>query len=564
MSARLLCAVSCLALASAAFAARPAPLVYTIGPVIEDGGIHAVQVELQFHAGATRETTLELPNQWGGKDRLYEALGDFQVLGADVALAAGSKPEERVIRHAPHARITIRYRVRHADEGPLRDGNPYRPIVQSQRLQLLGEAFVVAPADTPMTRPVEVHFREFPKAWAFASDLEHQHLDFESLLQSVTVAGDFRVLSRMVVGMPLRVAIQGTWPFTDAQLADNLAMISRAQHQFWGDDARPYLVTFTQIDGATSGGGTGLGDAFAMFATADFDTRDTLRALAHEMTHTWIPRRVGQLSGDPQSEALDYWFSEGFTDYYASRVLMSSGIWSPLDFANAFNTAAKRYASSPARNAPNSAIGTGFWKDSNLQQLPYDRGMLFATWLDGKLRTSSQGRVSLDAVMLAMHRRFERSPGPMRQAFLAEVAALGLDIHREFADVIEAGADVVLDADAFAPCGRVRTDELPSFHRGFDADATMRNGMRIAGVDPALPAYSAGMRDGMTLVKRDAGVIGDSGQELAYRVLDQGVERVIRYLPRGHGITRTQLLELKGSLDGAALAQCNRRLGAAD
>lgn len=562
--ARLLGALSCLAWAPTALAASPAPLVYTIGPVIEEGGVRAVQVELQFLAGAGRETTLELPNAWGGKDQLYSALGEFQVQGPGATLQAGASPELRVVQHAPHARVTVRYRVHHADEGPARTGNPYRPIVLPQRLQLLGEAFVVAPADTPMTHPVQVHFKGFPKAWAFASDLEHGRLDFESLLQSVTVAGDFRVLTRRVLGAPLRVAIQGNWSFTDASLADNLAAISRAQHHFWGDEARPYLVTFTQIDGATSGGGTGLGDAFAMFATADFDTRDTLRALAHEMTHTWIPRRVGIVSSEQQVEALDYWLSEGFTDYYANRVLMNAGLWSPQEFAVSFNVAAKRYASSAARNAPNSAIGTGFWKDSSLQQLPYDRGMFFATWLDWKLRDASQQRLTLDDVMRAMHRRFQQSPAPIRQAFLDAVRGQGLEIEREWSAFIDAGGDILLEEGTFAPCGVVRTEELPSFHRGFDIDATMNNKMQVTGVDPGLPAYRAGMRDGMTLVKRDAGVIGDSSQELAYRVLDQGVERVIRYLPQGHGTTRTQSLELKKDLGGAALAECRRRLGAAN
>jgi predicted metalloprotease with PDZ domain len=554
----------CVAMASTAVTGRPAPLIYTIGPVIEERGARSIQIELQFRAGAARETRLELPNEWGGKDRLYDALSDLEVRGANAQLVTGDNLESRVLHHPPNAPITLRYRVHHADEGPARTGNPYRPVIAPKRLQLLGEAFVVAPADTPMTHPVQVRFQGFPKQWALASDLEHGSLDFQSLLQSITVAGDFRVLSRLVLGMPLRVAIQGAWPFTDAQLVDNLAAISRAQHHFWGDDAQPYLVTFTQIDGATSGGGTGLGDAFAMFATADFDTRDITRALAHEMTHTWIPGRVGQLAGDQPAEALDYWFSEGFSDYYANRVLMSSGIWSPREFAASFNTAARRYASSPVRNAPNSAIGTGFWKDSSLQQLPYDRGMLFATWLDRKLRAASQGRMSLDVVMRAMHRRFERGPEPLRRAFLAEVAALGVDIHREFTDFIEAGGDVVLDADTFGPCGRVRIDELPSFHRGFDVDATMRNGMRITGVDPGLPAYSAGLRDGMTILAREAGVIGDSSQELAYRVLDSGAERVIRYLPRGHGVTRTQSLELEIGADSNAPGECRRRLGAVD
>ena len=292
---------------------------------------------MRFRADASRETTLELPNEWGGKERLYEALDDIQVQGAGASIAPGPKPELRVIKHAPNALLRIRYRVHHADEGPNREGNPYRPVILPQRIQFIGETVFAAPAGTKMNRPVEVQFKGFPKSWAFASDLEHGRLALESLQSSITVAGDFRVLTRQVHGAPLRVAIQGKWPFTDEWFADSLAAISRAQYDFWQDQARPYLVTFTQIDGPTSSGGTGLGDAFAMFSTPDPNPHNVIRTLAHEMTHTWIPGRIGTVPEDPQVEALDYWLSEGFTDYYAQRVLVRAGIWSPADFAASFN-----------------------------------------------------------------------------------------------------------------------------------------------------------------------------------------------------------------------------------
>jgi len=108
--------------AAPVFAAPPpAPLIYTISPVIEGGTVRALAIELRFRtAAATRETTLQLPNEWGGKDRLYEALEDIQVQGTGASLAPGTKPELRIIKHAPNALLRIRYRVHHADEGPNR------------------------------------------------------------------------------------------------------------------------------------------------------------------------------------------------------------------------------------------------------------------------------------------------------------------------------------------------------------------------------------------------------------------------------------------------------------
>jgi len=538
------------------------PLVYAVEPVFESGQVRAMAVELQFTAGDSRETVLELPQTWGGQDKLYEALDGFSARGKQASVAPGAEPWQRVVRHAPGTRVRLRYVVHHADPGPTRNGNPYRPIVLPQRTQLLGATVFAAPAGTPGGHPVEISFRNFPKSWTFASDLERDPLTFDDLVESITVAGDFRLLTRQVAGAPLRIAVHGQWPFTDEYFADTLAAISAAQYAFWREPAQPYVVTLLQKDGPTSGGGTGRGAGFAMFATPDFSPRDLIRALAHEMMHHWIPRRLGELPEQHAQEALEYWLSEGFTDYYTFRMLLNSGVWNTGDVVEGFNVALKRYAGSPVRNAPNARIAAEFWADSNVGQLPYDRGLLFATYVDWKLRRGSNGVRTLDDVMRAMRERFARSPGPIRAAFIDAVAEQGVDVGRGLAEFIDAGGDIVIDADTFSPCGSVVAEDLPVFHRGFDVEATTKNQMRIAGVDPELPAWRAGLRDGMTLLGREFGTIGDPLQEIGYRVNDQGQERVIRYLPQGHGTARTQSVRLRTDLSAADSKACARRLGA--
>lgn len=557
-----LLAVTGLGLMGSVCVGADAPLVYELEPVFESGIVKAIAVDLRFKAGATGETILELPQKWGGQDKLYEALDGFVVRGKRTSIAPGAEPWQRILRHAPGAAVRLRYLVNHADPGPTRNGNPYRPFVLPERVQLLGATVFAAPAGVREDQPVEIHFRNFPKSWSFASDLERSPLTYRDLMESITVAGDFRVLTRQVRGAPLRIAMNGQWPFTDDYFADTLASIAGAQYDFWRERAQPYVVTLLQTDGPTSGGGTGRGAGFAMFATPDFSPRDMIRALAHEMLHHWIPRRLGELPAEHEGEALEYWLSEGFSDYYTLRLLVNAGVWSAADFATALNVALKRYAGSPVRNAPNTRIAAEFWADSNVGQLPYDRGLLFAIYVDSKLRGASNGVRTLDDVMRAMRGRFDRTPGPIRDAFVDVVAEYGVDVRRELADSIDAGGDITLDADTFMPCGTVTSEDLPVFHRGFDVEATTRNQMRISGVDPELPAFRAGLRDGMTLLAREFGTVGDATQEIGYRVSDQGVVRVIRYLPQGHGTARTQSLRLRTDLDTAHVQACARRLGA--
>jgi hypothetical protein len=68
------------------------------------------------------------------------------------------------------------------------------------------------------------------------------------------------------------------------------------------------------------------------------------------------------------------------------------------------------------------------------------------------------------------------------------------------------------------------------------------------------------MRDGMRLLGRDSGKIGDSSVEIAYRVADETGERLIRYLPEGKAEVEVQRIELTVG-DTAQEARCRTRLG---
>jgi len=105
------------------------------------------------------------------------------------------------------------------------------------------------------------------------------------------------------------------------------------------------------------------------------------------------------------------------------------------------------------------------------------------------------------------------------------------------------------------------TRQVPNFHRGFDIDATTAKGNVISGTDPDSPAYAAGMRDGMQLIKRASGEIGNAQIEIDYLVMDGDRERHIRYLPRAKGEHSVQMLHIDPGLDAAGQAQCRRVLG---
>jgi predicted metalloprotease with PDZ domain len=155
-----------------------------------------------------------------------------------------------------------------------------------------------------------------------------------------------------------------------------------------------------------------------------------------------------------------------------------------------------------------------------------------------------------------MRRRARGGAEYAADVFTASAPLIGLDLGSDLETYVTDGAPILLPEDLLAPCGAITTRDVPNFHRGFDIQATQANNNIIAGVDPTLPAYTAGLRDGMVLIRRDGGEIGNAEIEIAYVVRDGETERTFRYLPRGRGSFVTQRLELTQDLEGERLAQC--------
>lgn len=545
----------------AGFAAPPPRVEYTFTPILSDGVLTAVQVDLRFRGEVEGETDLRLPNEWGGQTELYRSVEGLSVVSG-ATMQETDSPERRVLTHQPAARIHVRYRVIQDWDGDpsAEGGNPYRPIVRPTYFHFIGDAALVIP-DIDGLSPARVRARNLPRGWTFASDLEHP-VNLGRANASIIVGGDFRIVHAAAPN--LRLAIRGNWTFTDADLMSRANDIIAGQRRFWGDETAPYLVTVIELtlpnQNSVSVGGTGLGDAFAFFSTPNADAHMIARTFAHESMHSWIPGAIG---GMPQEgEAANYWLSEGFTDFYTGRILVRDGVWTPAQFAEAFNRQLTEYARSSVRTAPNDRILADYWNNQEVQRLPYQRGQLLATLWDARLRAA--GVRDFDDVVLEMRAR-ARARDPLKAAAMFPIVAqsMGLDLRDDLRTYVEQGAAVLLPEDVLAPCGRIETRAAPVFHRGFDIAATRANNNTITGVDPALPAHAAGLRNGMVLIRRDGGEIGDAEQEIAYVVRDGQTERTIRYMPRGQGSYTLQQLVLVPDLDGDRLAQCVRVLGGA-
>lgn len=542
-------------LIAAAPAAAADGVAYSLSPVMTGGSLTALTVELRFDGDGDGETVIELPDRWAGTPDLWKAVSDVTATGGTVT----GEGATRTIRHGANAPLVVRYRL--ASNGAAEPGPDYhkaQPVVRPGWFFFHGEGLFATPRGRD-DAPATFRWAGWPAGWKMASDLDHLAGRPGTVGDIVESAGigspDLQLIERQVDGAPFRLAMRGQWTFQPEALADRVAAVMHAENAYWGDKGRAFFVPVAPMvpEGlGRSTNGTGRTDGFAIASTTNYRLEDATQFLAHEYMHSWLPREIGgQLR---ENEGEGYWLNEGFVDFAAARALVRSGIWSIEDYATSQNAVLMRLATSPARNLDNKTLAARFWSDGIAQQMPYDRGNIFALWLDAKLAAKG----GLDPV-LKRQRAMAKVANSMGAPALFPTAvreATGIDVGADIARHIDRGEPVTLPSRI--ACLDVKTVDRPAFHRGFDIDATTPDDV-IRGTDPKGNAWAAGLRDGMKLIAREAGEIGNPAVEIAYRVGIGGSEKVLRWMPVAAAPVRLQQL-IVPALDAAARKECAARL----
>jgi predicted metalloprotease with PDZ domain len=540
------------------------PIAYVMSPELHDGQLIALDISLQLRAGPGGRARLQLPNESAGGSEFWRNIRDLKVEGAKSV--SEPSPAERLIEAAPGSPLTVRYRLVSAfDHDPdVTELDTYKPLIRPRRFWIYGETALVRPKDWKTV--ATFRWIGAPPGFGFASNLEHAHgkpVPLQDVLQTVAVGGpDLVVRSRNLSGSTLRVAILGPFDFPPDTFVDAAARVIAGERAFWGRREGPFLVTLAalrRVPTSISIRGEGRGDAFAI-QTGSNTPLDNIRViLAQEYFHTWNPRRLGGARGNT-TDRLDYWFSEGFTDFYARRLALRAQVIDLRSFVKAWNGALREYAASPVRTAPNARILADFWKNSEVGQLPYERGSMLAAKWDRELRDASHDRIGLDDIMRAMRdsAASRRRNAPSAVALFVQTAArFGLDVRGDVDRAVERGQAILLPPDTFGGCLVVSTQEVPRFDSGY-AVATRDGKLVIVKAPPDGPAYAAGIREGMAYVHRDAGEPGDPLTPYKVRINEGETERVVTYLPQGEGMETLQQVVVPKDLTPAAQAACAR------
>ncbi|WP_426117200.1 M61 family metallopeptidase [Massilia sp. PWRC2] len=416
--------------------------------------------------------------------------------------------------------------------------------------------------------------------------------DYDELIDHPVEMGDFALASFKAHGVAHDIVISGHVPNLDmARLQADLQAICETQIAFFEPKTRQApmarYVFLTLAVGDGYGGLEHRASTALICARADLPVVSTPRQLAagdgylkflglcsHEYFHTWNVKRIKPAAFAPydlQNETYTslLWLFEGFTSYYDDLLLVRAGL---IDEATYLTLQAKTISSvlrgsgrtkQSVAASSFDAWGKYYRQDENAPNAIvsyYTKGSLVALAFDLTIRAKTEGKKSLDDVMLALWQRVGRDfydgakPGP-RGISAAAVEALfddatGLRLKPLFNRYVR-GTDELPLAKLYAPFGIRLLDERKSNKPSFDA-AIGRDGAdsKLAQVHEGGAAHLAGLSAGDILVAVDGLRVGGTAASLEGLLARYQVGQSVQV----HAFRRDELMAFEVLLQGERIA----------
>jgi len=374
--------------------------------------------------------------------------------------------------------------------------------------------------------------------------------DYDELIDHPVELGDFALATFTAHGVPHDIVITGNVPNLDmARLSADLKKICEAQIAFFEPKSKrapmSRYVFMTMAVGDGYGGLEHRASTALICARSDLPVkgkaestdgyRTYLGLCSHEYFHTWNVKRIKPAMFAPYDLREEgytslLWLFEGFTSYYDDLFLVRTGLIDTPDYLkmlsktingvlrgsgrrkqsvaeSSFDAWVKYYRQD--ENAPNAIVSY------------YTKGSLVALGLDLTIRAETNGRKSLDDVMLALWQRFGRDFYSRKggkgvgedeaEALFEEVG--GVKLKRFFDRYIRGTEDLPLD-QLMAPFGVAYADVRKDAKPGMNVRVT-RDGddAKLANVYEGGAGQRAGLSAGDRLVALDGVRIPPAGMD---------------------------------------------------
>lgn len=528
----------------------------TVDPALKSAG--PVLLELA-------DVTFNVPSA-GGQIRLlaaHDAQGPLQLTAQAIGEGDTGKRQWLPDR-ATQGPITIRYRV--PVEGALAPRGAAPPIElrnETGAVSGSGATFLLRPPGGRYLFRVHWDLAALPAGATAVSSLGYgpvEPLPADTLDSVYFMAGDLGVFPTDAGAHPDRADFFSAWqghpPFDAPELMATARTLRERFIAFFDADRSPYGIML-RPNPVNPGGGIGLHRSFVVTFDDRTDVTDLEFTLSHEMFHTFQPRLDG--GGEPNTSLANAWFNEGLAVFYQREFLLRAGLIDTATYLEDLNRHAARYYTNALADTPNRDVPAGFWRDTRIRTLPYDRGFLYFATVDHTLRRASDNRRSLDDLVREMRRLQNRGDPPAQVDWEAIIRReLGEDGIRALHAML-GGAAPLPASDAFGPCFRRTTKMLQRYELGFEPAVLTEPERIVRGLVAGSAAERVGLRNGDRILKpvpQDA-IQGNQQATLTLEVRRGDRAFTLTYRPRGETVSAWQWERVIGIPEAACRSSRN-------
>lgn len=298
-----------------------------------------------------------------------------------------------------------------------------------------GMSFLPVFEDTEYEFFLDWDLTELPKGsrgiWSFGEGSVHTVQSGRVLAESFYYAGNIKGVTRENLGF--------YWfenpDLPGEEVGSFVITLFEKMAEFFEDTKEPYQVFSRKVPEVLTGrnkiGGLALTRSFLyLYPEENPPKEETLKFLfPHEMVHNWL-----KLEDEPFGTCT--WYVEGTAEYYSMVLPDRFGMLKQDELVKQLNKRAKDYYENPRLQVTNQYAGEHLFIDKEATLIPYGRGFFYLLHMDECIRTKTDGKKSLDDVVLAIHSRVRAKEECGNEVWLEEVKKVaGLDASQEFEEM---------------------------------------------------------------------------------------------------------------------------------
>ena len=336
--------------------------------------------------------------------------------------------------------------------------------------------------------------------------------NFDILFDSPFEVSDFNEHTFMAAGAPHRLVITGEGNYDMQQIGVDTAKIADESVKIFGDlPVEDYLIILNLRGG---GGLEHLNSTALQWNRWGFKPRSRyiafLGLMAHEYFHLWNVKRLrpeplGPFDYENENYSKLLWVAEGMTSYYEGILMMRAGLIGQQEFLaskagviNALQNRPGRFETS-LEEASFDAWIKYYRQDENAinnQISYYDKGDIVNMLLDVTIRTSSDGKRSLDDVLRHLYDEYAKKDRQFTPEDFQKVSEMmaGRSLEDFFDKYVRGRAEIDYNA-ILKPIGLELVATLTGDGNAFlGASLGESNGvLTVRNVPAGTPAYEQGL-----------------------------------------------------------------------